>query len=113
MKRVAPCILARSGSVGQQQPGQLFLNLGCPFLAGHHGRYVVSSFAPRTIKHRNFASLLVGFRSLQPHHAPAHYHLACLHLEKGDRGAALDEYRVLQDLDEERANRLFKLVYRA
>jgi tetratricopeptide (TPR) repeat protein len=48
----------------------------------------------------------------EPHHAPAHYHLACLHLEKGDRGAALDEYRVLQDLDEERANRLFKLVYR-
>jgi hypothetical protein len=29
----------------------------------------------------------------------------------GDKGFALDEYKILKDLDPERANKLFNLIY--
>ncbi len=47
-----------------------------------------------------------------PKHGAAHYHLGRLYLEQGNKGAALEEYKVLKDLDPQRANLLFDLVYK-
>lgn len=47
-----------------------------------------------------------------PGHVAARYNLGLLLLEMGDRGAALDEYKVLKNLDAEKANRLFDRVYK-
>ncbi len=44
--------------------------------------------------------------------ARAHYHLGQFYLAKGNRGAALEEYKVLKDIDEDLSHRLFDRVYR-
>ncbi|MCK6481058.1 MAG: tetratricopeptide repeat protein [Planctomycetes bacterium] len=49
---------------------------------------------------------------VEPKHAPAHYQLGLLLLEKGDRGGALEEYKVLKTLDGEKAEALFSKIYR-
>ena len=55
--------------------------------------------------------LLEAIRA-EPKYAPAHYHLGRLLLDEGNRGAALEEYKVLKELDADRANKLFDLVYK-
>jgi len=49
--------------------------------------------------------------NVRPSSAEAHYNLGLLYLEKTDRGAALDEYKTLKDLDAELAEKLFKAIY--
>lgn len=48
---------------------------------------------------------------LKPDDAIAHLGLGTAYLMFGDRGAALEEYKILQTLDEKRANALFNLIY--
>jgi len=48
---------------------------------------------------------------LKPSLAEAHLNLGMAYLRLGDRGSAIEEYRILKDLDKELANRLFNLIY--
>lgn len=48
----------------------------------------------------------------EPGCARAHYHLGRLYLDQGNKGAALEEYKVLKGIDEKRANQLFDNVYK-
>jgi tetratricopeptide (TPR) repeat protein len=45
-------------------------------------------------------------------HAAAQYGLGLLRAEGGDKGGALECYKALKDLDVDRANRLFSLIYK-
>jgi Flp pilus assembly protein TadD len=49
---------------------------------------------------------------LKPDDARAHLGLGMSYLIQGDRGAALEEYKILQTLDKERANVLFNAIYK-
>ena len=46
-----------------------------------------------------------------PDFASAHYNLGVALLQTGDRAAALDEYKILKDLDKQSANQLFNQIY--
>ena len=48
---------------------------------------------------------------MKPNLAEAHLNLGMTHLKLGDRGSALEEYKILKDLDKEMANKLFNLIY--
>jgi tetratricopeptide (TPR) repeat protein len=48
---------------------------------------------------------------LKPDDAKAHYGLGLAYFLLGDRGAALEEYRILKDMDADLAGELFKLLY--
>ena len=47
---------------------------------------------------------------IKPDDAEAHYNLGRAYLGVGDRGSALEEYKILKDLDKDWANKLFKLI---
>jgi Flp pilus assembly protein TadD len=49
---------------------------------------------------------------LKPDDARAHLGLGMSYLIQGDRGAAIEEYKILQTLDKERANVLFNGIYK-
>jgi tetratricopeptide (TPR) repeat protein len=49
---------------------------------------------------------------LKPDDARAHFGLGMSYLIQGDRGAALEEYKILKNLDKERANVLFNNIYK-
>jgi len=49
---------------------------------------------------------------LKPNDATAHFGLGMFYLILGDRGAALEEYKILQSLDKEQANVLFNSIYK-
>jgi len=40
-----------------------------------------------------------------------HLNLGMTYLQMGDKGSALEEFKILKDLDKEMANRLFNLIY--
>ena len=46
-----------------------------------------------------------------PYYAEAHYNLGVAYLRTGDKGSALEEYKILKTLDAEQANELFNLIY--
>ncbi len=48
---------------------------------------------------------------IDPDFAPAHYNLGYALLQKGNKTAALDEYKILKGLDEEAADKLFNFIY--
>ncbi|HOE10984.1 MAG TPA: tetratricopeptide repeat protein [bacterium] len=48
----------------------------------------------------------------QPDYAPAHYNLGTAYLMTGNRGMALEEYKILKDLDKDLANKLFNMIYK-
>jgi len=48
----------------------------------------------------------------KPDDAEAHYNLGVAYLDAGDKGSALDEYKVLKDLNRDFANKLFNLIYK-
>jgi tetratricopeptide (TPR) repeat protein len=43
--------------------------------------------------------------------AEAHLNLGMAYLRLGDKGSAIDEYKILKELDKGLANRLFNLIY--
>ena len=49
---------------------------------------------------------------LKPNDALAHYWLGMVYLSLDKHGAALDQYRILKDLDRDMANQLFDAIYR-
>ncbi|MFA4918822.1 MAG: tetratricopeptide repeat protein [Thermodesulfovibrionales bacterium] len=49
---------------------------------------------------------------IKPDFAMAHYNLGFYCLILNDRGSALNEYKILKDLDTEKANKLFNLIYK-
>lgn len=49
---------------------------------------------------------------IKPDYADAHYILGLLYLLLGYRSSALDQYRILKDLDSHHANELFNLIYK-
>ena len=48
---------------------------------------------------------------IDPGFASAHYNLGVVLLQTGHKAAALDEYRILKDLDKQSANQLFNQIY--
>jgi hypothetical protein len=40
-----------------------------------------------------------------------HLNLGMTYLKMGNRGAAIEEYKILKDLDPDMANQLFNLIY--
>ncbi len=48
---------------------------------------------------------------MDPDFALAHFNLGYALQQKGEKAAALDEYRILKDLDKVSANKLFNLIY--
>lgn len=48
---------------------------------------------------------------MKPALPDAHLNLGMTYLRVGDRGGALDQYRILKEQDQEKANRLFNLIY--
>ena len=38
--------------------------------------------------------------------------LGLLYVSSGDKGSALEEYKILKNLDQEKANQLFNLIYK-
>jgi len=49
---------------------------------------------------------------INPDDAEAHYNLGLVYLITGDRDSALDEYKILRELDRDMANKLFNLIYK-
>jgi len=47
---------------------------------------------------------------INPDYVKAHYNLGVAYLGLGDKSSALDEYKVLNELDKESADTLFKLI---
>jgi len=49
---------------------------------------------------------------IEPDDVDTHYNLGLTYLILGDNGSALDEYKILKDLDQDSANKLFNLIYK-
>ena len=49
---------------------------------------------------------------IKPDMALAHYNLGLAYLSVNDRGSALEQYKILKDLNAESANKLFSLIYK-
>jgi tetratricopeptide (TPR) repeat protein len=48
---------------------------------------------------------------MKPLMPEAHLNLGMTYLKLGDKGSAIEEYKILKDLEKEMANRLFDLIY--
>ena len=48
---------------------------------------------------------------INPDFAPAHYAIGQTYLNRGDKAAALDQYKILKKLDIDFANQLFEEIY--
>lgn len=48
---------------------------------------------------------------IKPDFAEAHCSLGVAYYGVGDRGSAMDEYKILKDLNKDLANKLFNLIY--
>jgi tetratricopeptide (TPR) repeat protein len=62
-------------------------------------------------KHREAIKAFKEAMLIKPDYAEAHYNLAITYLILKDEDAALREYTVLKNLDQERAIQLFDLIY--
>ena len=49
---------------------------------------------------------------LDPDYADAHYNLGYAYILLNDKESALEQYKILKNLDSERANELFNLIYK-
>jgi tetratricopeptide (TPR) repeat protein len=75
----------------------LFLNLGITY--GKSGMYKES------------ADALKEAVRIAPDYADAHYNLGFAYLALNDKNSAMNEYKILKDLDAEFANKLFKEIF--
>ncbi|MCD6405293.1 MAG: tetratricopeptide repeat protein [Planctomycetes bacterium] len=72
------------------------------------------SRALRAMQDGNYEDAIAEFKEairINPDDAEAHYGLGVAYFKQGNRSAALDEYKILKDLDKDRANRLFGIIY--
>jgi tetratricopeptide (TPR) repeat protein len=87
------------------------------------GRYVDAeaafkraiSLKPDNVKAERFEEAIEIFRDaleINPDDPQTRFGLGVVHLMKGDREAALEEYKVLRRLDKQLAERLFDLILR-
>lgn len=77
--------------------------------AAHHGLGLIYSILGR------YTEAIPAFHQairLKPDYANAHFGLGGAYLMIGDRGRALEEYKILKELDAKQANDLFSLIYR-
>ena len=72
--------------------------------------YTVGLAFGKSGKHREAIKAFKEAILLKPDHAEAHYNLAITYLILKDKDAALREYNVLKNIDQERAIRLFDLI---
>ena len=49
---------------------------------------------------------------VNPDFAPAHYAIGQAYLKQGDKASALDQYKILKNLDNDIADKLFDEIYR-
>lgn len=63
-------------------------------------------------RQREAASALAAAVRVNPNHVNAHYRLGLIHLRARNREAALKQYRILRSLDDGKAVRLFRRIYR-
>jgi tetratricopeptide (TPR) repeat protein len=49
---------------------------------------------------------------IKPDYAEAHYRLGLVYLLIGNKSSALDQYKILKNLDNDSANQLFNLIYK-
>jgi tetratricopeptide (TPR) repeat protein len=63
-------------------------------------------------RHREAVKSLGAAIRINPNHASAHFRLGLAHLRAHNRDGALEEYRILRTLDETKARRLFRGIYR-
>jgi tetratricopeptide (TPR) repeat protein len=49
---------------------------------------------------------------INPDDATAHFYLGFAHVIFDDRGSALEQYKILKNLDSEKANQLFNMIYK-
>ncbi|MCH7849384.1 MAG: tetratricopeptide repeat protein [Planctomycetes bacterium] len=67
------------------------------------------------VKLGRYQDAIAGFNQairVKPNFAEAHLGLAVVYLMIGDKASALDEYKVLKELDRDLANKLFNLIYK-
>jgi len=77
--------------------------------AAHHGLGLIYSILGR------YTEAIPAFHQairLKPDYANAHFGLGGAYLMIGDRGRALEEYKILKELDAEKANKLFNVIYK-
>jgi tetratricopeptide (TPR) repeat protein len=63
-------------------------------------------------RNREAVKALSAAVRVNPNHANAHYRLGLAHLRARNREAALKQYRILRSLDDAKARRLFRRIYR-
>jgi tetratricopeptide (TPR) repeat protein len=64
---------------------------------------------------RRYQDAIESFKQairIKPDYAKAHYGLGGSYLRDGDKGSALEEYKVLKTLDAEKASQLFNMIYK-
>ena len=63
---------------------------------------------------KRYTEAIAAFKQaihIKPDHASAHCGLGLAYVMVGDRGSALEQYKILKSLDKELANMLFNLIY--
>ncbi len=81
----------------------------CPIVLAHYNLGVAY------VKLARYAEAAEAFKQtikISPDFAGAHYDLGTTYLKLDDTSSALKEYKILKDLDAEKANQLFNLIYR-
>jgi len=79
------------------------------FAEAHDGLGLVYSQMKR------FTEAMEAFKQairIKPNYAEAHYSLGITYLLLGNKGSALDQYKILKNLDSDLANELFNLIYK-
>jgi S1-C subfamily serine protease len=51
------------------------------------------------------------FQRIDPNFAPAHFNMGQAFLQQGNKVAALDQYKILKNIDQDAADKLFDLIY--
>lgn len=71
----------------------------------------LSAYAPLGRRHEAIAAYKQAIR-IKPDYPDVHFYLGLAYLIVDDKGSALDEYKVLKELDRDLANKLFNLIYK-
>lgn len=95
-KKVA--LLKDAGIVDYKKTAEYWFNLGVAYHESGMYKEAIESYK-KAIR-------------IKPDDAEVHYYLGLAYLNLSDRGSALEEYKILKELDKEKANKLFDLIYK-